>query len=49
MDKPAELGWWVIHGEELMDALKRAHAGEEPGIIYAELYVNSDSEDYGDS
>lgn len=38
----ARLGIWVIHGQTLIQALHRAHEGEDPEIIYAELYANSD-------
>lgn len=40
------LGWWVIHGDEFLDALRRAGAGEDPDLLYAEFYANSDTEDY---
>lgn len=33
--------WWSIHGETLMSALWRAHGGESPDMVYAELYANS--------
>lgn len=39
-----ELGWWAISGEAFLDALKRAAAGEDPDLIYAEHYANSDIE-----
>ncbi len=35
------LGWWVIAGEELLAALHRVSAGENPDLAYAELYANS--------
>lgn len=38
------LGWWVISGELLLDGLRRAAAGEDPDLIYAEFYANSDTE-----
>lgn len=38
------LGWWTIAGSELLAALRRAHDGEHPDVVYAELYVNSDHE-----
>lgn len=41
------LGWWSLSGEVLMDTLRRAHNGEDPGTLYAELYANSDVSDYG--
>jgi len=34
--------WWTIHGETIMEALKRAANGEDPDMIYAELYANSE-------
>lgn len=39
-----DLGWWTISGEELQAALRRAHEGEHPDLVYAELYANSDIE-----
>lgn len=38
------LGWWSIRGSELLAALKRCAQGENPDIVYAELYANSESE-----
>lgn len=38
----AELGWWAISGEAFLDALRRAAAGEDPDMLYAEHYANSD-------
>lgn len=38
------LGWWTIHGGEILAMLRRAHAGEDPDLVYAEMYVNSDHE-----
>lgn len=35
------LGWWAISGDALLAALHRAHDGESPDLIYAELYANS--------
>lgn len=35
---------WVIKGEELLDALRRVQGGDDPDIVYAELYANSESE-----
>lgn len=33
--------WWAISGDELLAALRRAAAGEDPDILYAELYASS--------
>lgn len=39
------LGWWAISGDALMAALRRVAAGEDPDLIYAELYANSRQEE----
>lgn len=41
----APLGWWAISGEVLLDGLRRCAAGEDPDLVYAEMYANSDHED----
>lgn len=41
------LGWWTISGDALLAALHEVHDGEDPDLVYAELYANSDHEDYG--
>lgn len=38
----SNLGWWVISGEELLDLLRRCHAGEDPDLVYAEAYANTE-------
>ena len=38
-----DLGWWVICGEELLNALRRANAGEDPDLLYTELYANAEA------
>ncbi len=40
----SDLGWWAIHGQTILDALRRAHAGDDPDVVYAELYANSEGE-----
>ena len=40
----ADMGWWVLSGDNLLDMLRRAHAGEDPDLIYAEEYANSEHE-----
>lgn len=37
-----DLGWWVISGERLLAMLRRIEAGEDPDLVYAEEYVNSE-------
>lgn len=36
------LGWWSISGEAILDMMRRCHAGEDPDLVYAEEYVNSE-------
>lgn len=36
--------WNVIKTDMLIDMMKRAAAGEDPDIIYAEFYANCDHE-----
>ena len=43
MSKSA-LGWWAISGDDLLAALRRANSGEDPDLLYAEFYANSDIE-----
>ena len=38
------LGWWTIKGEALLDLLRRAAAGEDPDLLYAEAYANAEHE-----
>jgi hypothetical protein len=41
-DEPArDLGWHVISGELLLDALRRVGEGEDPDLVYAELWANA--------
>jgi len=35
------MAWWVIEDVQLREALRRAQAGEDTGLIEAELYANS--------
>lgn len=34
-------GWWVMRADALLDLLKRAAAGEDPDLLYAEHYANA--------
>lgn len=40
MSEPSEQ-WWTINGEAIMSALRQAHDGIDPGIVYLELIANS--------
>lgn len=42
-----DLGWWTIAGEDLLDSLNRCAKGEDPDLVYAEMYANSEVERYG--
>lgn len=35
------LGWWCIPGSEMLDMLRRAAAGEDPDVIFAEAWANA--------
>lgn len=41
---PKTLGWWTISGEDLLRSLRRCATGEDPDLVYAELYANSEVE-----
>jgi hypothetical protein len=34
--------WWTISEDALLELLRRAHAGEDPELLYAEEYANAD-------
>lgn len=36
------MAWWVIEDTELRAALNRVSSGEDPGVVEAELYANSE-------
>lgn len=42
------MGWWVLSGDNLLAMLRRAHGGEDPDLIYAEEYANSEHESLTD-
>lgn len=46
MNESTSLGWWLLHGDTLMDFLRRAHDGEDPDTLLAEIYANAEHEDY---
>jgi hypothetical protein len=43
-----DLGWWCIAGDSLMSALKRAYGGDDPTVVFAELYANADHADHAE-
>ena len=40
---PAEGGWWVIHEDDIVAALEAVSEGTDPGLVFAELYANTNS------
>ena len=44
--EPCNCGWWVIAGHYLLEALRKVAAGDDPEMVYTELYANSDIERY---
>lgn len=43
MIRPVEQ-WWTINGHELLSALRRVGAGDDPDVAYMELFANADAE-----
>lgn len=42
------MGYWVISGSDLLTSLRRVKSGEDPDLVYAEMYANADHEDVDD-
>lgn len=40
-----DLGWHVISGEHLLEVLRRAAEGENPDLVFAEIWANAERED----
>jgi hypothetical protein len=40
-ERAKDLGWHVISGEQLLEILRRAAAGEDPDLLFAELWANA--------
>jgi len=38
----ADLGWHVISGMDLLLAFRRCAKGEDPDMVYAEMWANSE-------
>jgi hypothetical protein len=32
--------WHVVHSDDIRELLNRAHAGEDPDMVYLEWYAN---------
>lgn len=37
-----DLGWHVIGGDHLLDLLRRCFAGEDPDMVFAEMWANAE-------
>lgn len=42
MTAAADLGWLAISAETVLDSLRRVGAGENPDLVFAELWANTD-------
>lgn len=47
-EQVTDLGWHVIHGEDLLALLRRCAARENPDLVYAELLANSEHDQPGE-
>jgi len=43
-EEDKKLGWWTMSGRAFLDALYRVRDGEDPDMVYIEMYTNSDIE-----
>lgn len=39
------MAWWCISSDSIHEMLNRVAAGEDPWIVYAEFYANSEHEE----
>lgn len=47
-EQAASLGYHVISGEHLLAALRAVASGEDPDLVYAEMWANAEHEKIGD-
>jgi len=47
-EMPGAAGWNVTSDEDLLGLLRRAAAGEDPGLLMAEMYANAEIETGGE-
>ena len=40
-----DLGWWIIHGDNLLTALHMVAQGDDPDLVYAELFATAEIDD----
>ena len=48
MNHKPEKQWWAINGQVLLDALHQVRNGDDPDVVYLELFANSDTEEVGE-
>ena len=41
LDIHADLGLWLVRGEDLLDMLRRVQDGDDPDMVFAECYANA--------
>lgn len=41
-----DLGWHTMSGEFFLEALRRCYNGENPDLVFAELYANAERESF---
>lgn len=44
--RPPSEQWWTINGEDMLDMFRRAHAGDDPELLYLEAIANSERRSY---
>lgn len=44
--RPPVEQWWTINGEDMLALIRRAHAGEDPDMLYLEAIANSEREEH---
>ena len=45
-DERDPLGWHVIGGTHLLELFRRCAEGENPDLVFAEIWANAEHEDY---
>ena len=41
-DEAPDLGWHVIGGDHLLELLQRCAGGEDPDMVFAEMWANAE-------
>ena len=36
----SDMGWWIIHADEIIEMLRAVANGDSPDIVFAELWAN---------